>query len=384
MDTQAKLDILSRDAQYDLSCSCGTKDPAEHRRRSNDHASWLYPTTTASGGAGIILKTLLGNRCVNDCAYCPLRCGCDFKSVALTPGEIASFFYELAAKRPLIGLFLSSAVLRDGDTTMELLIESARLLRQRYRYRGYIHLKVIPGCSTAAIDEALKYASALSLNIEVPSEDHFSALSSTQEYQRDIIGPLTYLAQRTARGAEYERVTTSTQFIVGASDESDKEILQRVGELYRSLGVGRIYYSAYQQALGETSLIPKRSVVTSLQGELFDDLVPSHHLDREHRLYQADYLVRSYGFEVEELIFAQEGNLSLLADPKQVWAEANAHLFPLSINSATREELLRVPELGPVRVGRILKQRREGRIASLAALALPSTVISRLVRYLTP
>lgn len=383
MDTQEKLDILSRDAQYDLSCSCATKDSAEHRRRSPDRSSWLYPITTASGGAGIILKTLLGNRCVNDCAYCPLRSGCDFKSVALTPREIVSFFYELQTKRPLIGLFLSSAVLRDGDTTMELLIESARLLRQEYRYRGYIHLKVIPGCSNAAIDEALRYASALSLNIEVPSADHFTALSTTQEYQRDIIEPLNYLAHRTAKGAKYERVNTSTQFIVGASDESDREILESVNTLYRTLGVGRVYYSAYQQTLGESRLIPQRTAATPLQGELFDDLPSSHLLDREHRLYQADFLVRSYGFEVEELVFAHGENLSLLADPKQVWAEANAHLFPLSINSATREELLRVPELGPVRVGRILRQRREGRIASLSSLPLPRTVATRISRFLT-
>ena len=172
MDTQSKLDILSRDAQYDLSCACGTKNPQEHRKRNTAGSGWLYPTTTVSGGPGIMLKTLMGNRCANDCKYCPLRNDQDFSPVALAPKGMASFFHEFQSKRPLIGLFLSSAVLGCAEKTMEMLTDTARILRNSYRYRGYIHLKVIPGSSKESIDEALKYASALSLNIEAPGEQH--------------------------------------------------------------------------------------------------------------------------------------------------------------------------------------------------------------------
>ena len=150
-----------------------------------------------------MLKTLLGNRCSNDCKYCPLRDNQDCRSVALSPKEMASFFYEFQSKRPLIGLFLSSAVLGTAESTMELLVATARILRLHYRYRGYIHLKVIPGCSTESIDEALKYASALSLNIETPGETHFSKLSEVKDYAKDILKPLTYIASQTAKGSRY-------------------------------------------------------------------------------------------------------------------------------------------------------------------------------------
>jgi len=265
MDTQSKLDILSRDAQYDLSCACGTKNPQEHRKRNTAGSGWLYPTTTVSGGPGIMLKTLMGNRCANDCKYCPLRNDQDFRPVALAPKEMASFFHEFQSKRPLIGLFLSSAVLGCAEKTMEMLTDTARILRNSYRYRGYIHLKVIPGSSKESIDEALKYASALSLNIEAPGEQHFSKLSESKNYVQDILQPLTYIASQTAKGSRYERVHTSSQFIVGASDELDKEILLYTSRLYQELHMGRLYFSAYQKGLGDQSLPgeQKRSAFTA-------------------------------------------------------------------------------------------------------------------------
>ncbi|MEA5029608.1 MAG: radical SAM protein [Sphaerochaeta associata] len=387
MDTQSKLDILSRDAQYDLSCACGTKNPQEHRKRNTAGSGWLYPTTTVSGGPGIMLKTLMGNRCANDCKYCPLRNDQDFRPVALAPKEMASFFHEFQSKRPLIGLFLSSAVLGCAEKTMEMLTDTARILRNSYRYRGYIHLKVIPGSSKESIDEALKYASALSLNIEAPGEQHFSKLSESKNYVQDILQPLTYIASQTAKGARYERVHTSSQFIVGASDELDKEILLYTSRLYQELHMGRLYFSAYQKGLGDQSLPGEQKQHQHSQLELFD-LGQVHETDhasltREHRLYQADWLLRKYGFSYEEMIFTEERNLSLTKDPKLVWAQANPQYFPLSVKRSPKEALLRVPGLGPTYVGRIVSHRRMAPLSCLEDLKLPFSVLEKARPFLT-
>lgn len=388
MDTQSKLDILSRDAQYDLSCACGTKNPDEHRKRSSTGANWLYPVTTASGGPGIILKTLLGNRCSNDCKYCPLRSARDFKPAAITPKEMASFFYELQSKRPLLGLFLSSAVLGSSDQTMELLVETARLLRVGYRYRGYLHLKVIPGCSKESIDEALKYTSAISLNIETPGEQHFAKLTDTKDYQKDILDPLLYIASRTGKGCRYEKVSTFSQFIVGASDEQDKEILHYASRLYSHLHMDRLYFSAYQKGLGDRT-IPgeQRQADVDLQQDLFGNPINDGDdqdiLTREHRLYQADWLLRKYGFSFEEIPFTKEGSLSLEKDPKLAWAEQNLQFFPVSVKRAPKENLLRVPGLGPVYATKIVKQRRLTPISCLEDLRLPSSVLQKARPFLT-
>ncbi|MGH0053492.1 MAG: radical SAM protein [Sphaerochaetaceae bacterium] len=389
MDTQSKLDILSRDAQYDLSCACGTKNPTEHRKRNVTGSGWLYPTTTASGGPGIMLKTLLGNRCTNDCKYCPLRSGQDFRPVALSPAEMASFFYDFQTKRPLHGLFLSSAVMGDAGQTMDLLVSTAKILRTRYHYRGYIHLKVIPGSSKESIDAALKYASALSLNIETPGEQHFSRLTDAKSYVNDIVKPLKYIASQTARGCQYQRIHTSSQFIVGASDEVDKEILFYVSRMYKELHMGRLYFSAYQRGLGDPTLPGEQvSVPQQEQLELFEglpSLVPQNQglLTREHRLYQADWLLRKYGFTFDELLFEQKGNLSLHDDPKLSWAKANIDFYPLSIKHASKEALLRVPGLGPMYVSRIIEKRRDSPISCLEDLHLPFATLEKARPFLT-
>lgn len=388
MDTQSKLDILSRDAQYDLSCACGTKNPAEHRKRNATGSGWLYPATTASGGPGIMLKTLLGNRCSNDCKYCPLRQNQDFRPVALSAYEMASFFFDFQLKRQLIGLFLSSAVLGTADQTMDMLVSTAEILRKHFRYKGYIHLKIIPGASRASIDEALRYASAVSLNIETPGSDHFAHLTERKDFSKDILDPLLYIAKQTGRGALHSRVHTSSQFIVGASDEKDTEILRYTSKMYSEMHMGRLYFSAYQRGLGDPG-IPgeRREVVTAPnpQPNLFD-LGPERDdpssLMREHRLYQADWLLRQYGFTYDELPFEGDGNLSLEQDPKLVWAQRHPEVFPLSVKRASKVDLLRVPGLGPVYVSRIIKGRKESPISSLESLRLPPNVLQKARQYL--
>jgi len=388
MDTQSKLDILSRDAQYDLSCACGTKNPLEHRKRNTEGTGWLYPATTASGGPGIMLKTLLGNRCSNDCKYCPLRQNQDFRPIALSAYEMASFFYDFQLKRQLIGLFLSSAVLGTADQTMDMLVSTAEILRKHFRYKGYIHLKVIPGASRASIDAALRYASAVSLNIETPGANHFAHLTERKDFQKDILDPLLYIAKQTGRGAKYGRVHTSSQFIVGASDEKDTEILRYTSRMYSDLHMGRLYFSAYQRGLGDPGIPGEQVLVESVpnpQLTLFDlgtDLSDPSSLMREHRLYQADWLLRQYGFTYDELPFETGGNLSLTQDPKLVWAQRHPEVFPLSIKRASKADLLRVPGLGPVYVSRIIRERRDTPIPTLESLRLPPNILQKARQYL--
>lgn len=225
------------------------------------------------------------------------------------------------------------------------------------------------------------------MNIEAPGAHHVAKLSDTKNYVQDILEPLTYIARQTAKGSRYERVHTSSQFIVGASDELDKEILLYTSQMYRQLHMGRLYFSAYQKGLGEQSLPGEQRQEMRSQLELFDlGLHPEDNqasLTREHRLYQADWLLRKYGFSYEDLLFTNEGNLSLDRDPKLVWAQANPQFFPLSVKRAPREALLRVPGLGPTYVHRIVSQRRLAPVSCLEDLRLPFSVLEKARPFLT-
>ncbi len=392
MDTQEKLDILARDAQYDLSCACSTNKPEEHRKRSVDGDRWLYPVTVANGGSGIMLKTLMSNGCGNDCKYCPLRCQQDFRRVSLEPSELASFFIDFQRKRNLIGLFLSSGVVGNPDRTMDRLIGTAEILRKRYRYRGYIHLKIISGASKAAMDKAMSYASAVSLNIETPGASHFQKLTDRKRYETDIMEPLRYIASQTQRGGLFPRIHTSSQFIVGASDETDREILQYGWQMYRSLGFGRLYYSAYQNGLGDPSIPGERQLERELiveeQPTLFE-LPPVYKpvgaqklLVREHRLYQADWLFRQYRFRYDDMVFDSAGNLDLTKDPKQLWAEHHPEYFPVNVRRASLNQLLRVPGIGPTFARRIVDNRKGAVLSTLEDLRLPRSYLEKAAPYL--
>jgi len=369
IDTQKKLEILSADSQYDLACACGSTDK-DRRRRTLD-GRWLYPVPLAAGGYGIMFKTLLSNACSNDCKYCPLRSNGNVTRCTLTPEETARAFYEHQQKQWLLGLFLSSGVLGTADHTMDRLLATASILRKKYAYRGYIHLKVIPGASEAAMAETLKLASAVSLNIEVPGRKHFEKLSATKDFDRDIVAPLKFLADQTAKGGPHSRVKCTTQFIVGASDETDREIVNYMDGIYNRLNFERVYFSAYQSGLGDRTL----------PGENFT-LDGSDRLLREHRLYQVDFLLRKYRFDPGEMVFDPVGNLSLEFDPKEMWARHHPEYFPVSINSADREALLRVPGLGNIWVERILQSRRQRRISRLSMLGLTGKLAAKACNYL--
>jgi len=370
-DTDRKLEILSDDAKYDLACACGTNQDDGRRRGGNGR--WIYPITLPNGGKSVLFKTLVSNVCTNDCKYCPLRQEQDIRRCTLSPEETARVFLDYHRRREVFGLFLSSGVVGSADATMERLNATARLLRRQHSFKGYVHLKIIPGASQAAIEEAVSLADAVSLNIETPGAAHLAKLSTRKSFMQDIIEPMKYISRLTARGSKFAKVKQTTQFIVGPAGESDAEIVKYMGGLYQRLRMHRVYFSAYQRGLGDPSL-------SSVQGdERSSDAV----FMREHRLYQVDFLMRKYGFRDADVPFDAQGNLSLETDPKEAWASSHPEYFPLNVNRASRLELLRVPGLGPITVNRILQQRRTQRLGSLEELGRVGARLGKARPYIT-
>lgn len=362
MDARKKLAILSEDAKYDLSCACGSKD-SDRRQRAPD-GMWIYPASVPRGGRSIIMKSLMTNTCQNDCRYCPLRRGRDIPRYALRPDEMASLFIDYQRHRKLHGLFLTSGVIRSPDATMQRIVDTAQLLRKRYAYRGFLHLKIIPGASDAAIEAALGLASAVSLNVEAPNRAAFQSLTTSKDFDRDIVRPIRHISRLTSPGGQYSHVRQTTQFIVGAAHEHDRDILTATFGLYRRLHLNRVYFSAYQR-----------------QNSEHETIVPHDLLTREHRLYQAEFLLRKYRWTLEDIAFERDGNLSLNIDPKLRWAQRHPGYFPVRLGSASRESLLRVPGLGPITVGRITAARRNGVLRSLGDVGVVGKRLEKSAPY---
>ena len=372
MSLLSRLELLAQDAQYDLACACGTANSQDHRKKGKE-GHWLYPVSVVGGGTGIMMKTLMTNMCTNDCGYCPLRSESNTPRTHIKPQEVAQFYMDIYRKKRLIGIFLSSGVLDTPDRSMQELIDTAFLLRKKYHYRGYIHTKIIPGASDAAIEQAIQLSSAVSLNIETPGSSYFEKLSRSKNYDNDIIRPIKLMSSLTQKGAQYSKVNTTTQFIVGASDEKDKDIISYMWGLYDRLHFGRIYFSGYQKGLGNPAI----------PGEQYKKDAPEALFMREHRLYQSDFLMRKYGFRQNDFIFSTDGTLDLSRDPKQVWADNHPEFFPVSFKKGDKEELLRVPGLGPILVQRILEHRKSTPVSNLDTVKIPSHLREKARPYLS-
>jgi len=367
-DTQKKLEILSADAQYDLACACGTSEDGHRKRGAQE--KWIYPVTLPSGGRSVLFKTLISNVCSNDCRYCPLRADQDVRRCTLTEQETVNTFLDYFNRGEVFGLFLTSGVLGTPDATMEQLNRIARILRYKRGFKGYIHLKVIPGASAGAIEEAISLSTAVSLNIETPGASHLAKLSIRKRFIEDIVEPIKLISRLTGKGNKYARVKQTTQFVVGAADETDSEIVKYMWGLYDRLNLKRVYFSAYQKGLGD-ALINDGKLQNS--GDVFT---------REHRLYQVDFLMRRYGFTEADICFDPSGNLSLEIDPKEHWAKVHPDYFPVDVNRAPKLQLLRVPGLGEITVSRILEQRKNGKIRSLFDLGRPGKLLIKAGQYL--
>ena len=363
MDTLAKLEILADAAKYDVACtSSGMDRRAQKGKLGSATGAGCCHSFTADGRCISLLKVLLTNYCVCDCAYCVNRRSNDVPRAAFTPRELADLTIGFYRRNYIEGLFLSSGVVRDADYTMELMIETLRILREEEGFRGYIHAKSIPGASSGLVELLGLYADRLSVNIELPSQSSLSLLAP-EKGKSDIIKPMALirdgiqasadevrLARRNYLGSRAKRFAPagqSTQMIIGATPETDHHILQLTGALYKSFGLKRVFYSAYLP-VNDDARLPS-----------LDTDVP---LTREHRLYQADWLLRFYGFEADELLPVEQPSLDLLVDPKAAWALRNADRFPLEVNKASYEELLRVPGLGVTCAKRLVKARVRHRL----------------------
>lgn len=370
LSTKDKLAILSQDSQYDLACACGMND--EDRRHRSKDDTWIYPVSLPNRKSKTFLfKTLISNVCTNDCKYCPLRTNQDPLRCTLEPEELVKTFFDYLRAGRVMGLFISSGVIGTPDKTMDRIIAIASMLREK-QFRGYLHVKIIPGASDAAIEEAVSLANNVSINIETAGEKHFETLSTSKHYLEDVIQPIKLISRLTQPESPYHKVRQTTQFVVGASDETDREIVNYSWGLYKRLGLERIYFSAYQRGLGESNLPGEQETQSN------DDM-----LTREHRLYQVDWLIRKYGFQLDEFSFEQNGNLSLTTDPKEVWAKNHPEFFPLNVNIAEKYGLLRIPGFGPITVNRVLAFRKNGRkIHSLRDIGKPGKRLKKAAQYI--
>jgi predicted DNA-binding helix-hairpin-helix protein len=274
----------------------------------------------------------------------------------------------------LAGIFVSSGVLGGADNTMERILDVGRALRGR-GYRGYIHLKVIPGASDAAIAETVALADAVSINLEAPGEKRLAKICGAKNYADGIIRPMKTIHRLISEiPTNRKKPHATTQFIVGASDENDYELVRHMDGLYNRLNLHRVYFSAYQRGLGRSDI----------PGEKRTDNDPGALITREHRLYQADFLMRKYNFGGNEIPMTDDGFLRLDKDPKEVWAETHPDFFPVNLNSAEREELLRVPGLGPKTVAKILRARKSSRLESPEDAGLSGAGLAKAKTYLEP
>lgn len=369
-DFQQQLEILSEDSKYDLACSCGTSDD-EHRKQGRD-GKWIYPVALPDGRKGSLFKILLSNHCANDCKYCPLRSQRDINRCTLDVDKLAQVFMEYYRSGKVFGLFLSSGLIGTPDYTMDRILAVAKALRIRHNFKGYMHLKIIPGSSDAAVFETINTATAVSINIEVPGRDNLLKLSAKKDYEKDIIRILKLVSGHNQSQPE-KSIKQTTQFIVGAAGESDKEILHYSYALYERLKLNRIYFSAYQKGLGSPDL----------PGEKADIVNPLDTFKREHRLYQMDFLIRKYGFDEGDFSFDSSGNFDIDKDPKQVWADRHPQFFPININKADKQQLLRVPGIGNILANRILKTRRQTQIRNLSQITRLTKTTIKAQNYIT-
>lgn len=359
MELQRKLELLADAAKYDASCAssgAASKDSRGAKGMGSTGGVGVCHSYTPDGRCVSLLKVLLTNACIYDCHYCINRRSSNVKRARFTPDEVVAITLEFYKRNCIEGLFLSSGIIRNADYTMEMVVEVARRLRLEHHFRGYIHLKTIPEASPALIEMAGRYADRISLNIELPSEQSIAtlapekSLARTQEAMGHIRNKIDErYAGKLKQGAPKPppfATGQSTQMIVGADDSSDALILNRANTLYTGYKLRRVYYSGYSPIPEPSPLLP---------------LKPPP-LVREHRLYQADWLLRFYGFKVEEIVNDQAPNLDLALDPKLSWALRNRGLFPLDINRAPRELLLRIPGLGVRNAERILQARRFTRL----------------------
>jgi putative DNA modification/repair radical SAM protein len=354
---QEKLQILSDAAKYDVSCSSsGSKRNNDSKGLGHTTGAGICHSYTEDGRCVSLLKILLTNYCIYDCAYCVSRRSNDVKRVGFTVKEAVELTINFYRRNYIEGLFLSSGIFKNADYTMERLVRVARTLRTEHRFNGYIHLKTIPGCSEDLVKQAALFADRLSVNIELPSENSLKALAP-EKNKADIIRPMSFLSNGIDAYADEKHVIKSTpafapagqstQMVVGASPENDLQVMTIADALYKKYKLRRVYYSGYVPVSNDSRLPQLGTPVPMI---------------RENRLYQADWLMRFYKFSLREIVDPAHPQLDLDIDPKLSWALRNLHQFPIDINLADYEMILRIPGVGVQSALRIVQGRRHSKL----------------------
>ena len=379
MELLDKLNILADAAKYDAACTSSGGDRASKKGyigNTSTSVAGCCHTFSADGRCVSLLKVLLTNRCVYDCKYCVNRRSNETKRAAFTPEELADLTIQFYRRNYIEGLFLSSGVYRSPDYTTELMIRTLRLLRETYRFNGYIHAKAIPGTSPELVEQLGFLADRLSVNIELPSEAGLKTLAPDKTKQA-ILAPMGQIRTRGQQSREelvkyrhapkFAPAGQSTQLIVGATADTDFHILRLTQGLYDRYKLKRVFYSAYVPVV-EHALLPSKDTKPPLL--------------REHRLYQADWLLRFYGFRAEELLDEQNPDFNPQVDPKCSWALSHLDFFPVEVNTADYETLLRIPGVGVTSAKRILVSRRTHRLR-MEDLRRLGVVMKRAQYFLT-
>lgn len=353
MNIKEKLNILSAAAKYDVSCSSsGSKRKNTNKGLGDTATSGICHSFTTDGRCISLLKILLTNYCIYNCKYCINASSKDIPRAAFTPEEVVDLTINFYKRNYIEGLFLSSAIFKNPNYTMELLLSVVKKLRLEENFNGYIHLKAIPGADEALIKEAGKFVDRMSVNIELPSSSSLKLLAP-QKTKENILAPMSIIKNSILENTDLKKNIKSTplfvpggqstQLIVGATPESDYKILNLSENLYNKFNLKRVYYSAYVPVVKNEKALPD---------------ITHPPLVREHRLYQADWLLRFYGFKAKELLSNENENFDLNFDPKTSWALNNINNFPMEINKASYDELLRIPGVGVRSAQRILISRR--------------------------
>jgi predicted DNA-binding helix-hairpin-helix protein len=363
MDIEEKVKNLTQSATLD----CDGPQPVPHDRQKTEFLNHSRVFVThPSRGKIPVMRTMLTSACERNCYYCPFRAGRDFRRVWLKPEELARAFDEMQRRKMVDGLFLSNGIIGGGVRAMDDMLDTVTIIRRKYNYSGYVHLKLMPGADTDQIETAARLSDRLSINLEGANAERLQKLAPKKDFRQELLPPLTWLRKNQQRFEPWVKIPSlTTQFVVGPAGESDQELLKTVSALYQQAGLARAYYSAFNPIAG-----------TPLEH------TPKTKPIRQHRLYQADWLLRFYGFSMDDLPFDQEGNLSLATDPKIVWAEQHLKHNPVEINRAARIILLRVPGLGPQTVTRILSARRQTLLTDITQLRQLGVNINRAAPYL--
>ena len=332
-------------------------------------AAFVYPAQLPNGKQVKLLKTLLSSACERDCYYCPFRAGRDFRRATFKPQEFAELFMKLYKANMAEGIFLSSGIAAGGENTQNKILDTAEILRTRLGFKGYLHLKIMPGASKGQVHRLMQLADRVSINLEAPNRDRLTKLAPNKNFFDELFQPLRWAeeirrSQPAHQGWNGRWPSTVTQFVAGGSDETDLELLTTTDWLMKNVRLTRAYFSAFHP-VRDTPMESKAAV---------DPL-------REHRLYQASFLLRDYGFDLEEMPFVQDGNLPLESDPKLAWAKQNLQGQPIEINKADRSELLRIPGIGPKGADAILRARQQQKVRDLTSLRKLGIVTKRVAPF---